>query len=113
MWAPIACAIIITSFLRISPLIITHHIDLDKFKRVIRFLEAASAAVIGAIIYSLAFENHGFITLFESFSLLEFYKILVIILAFWGCIILKSPMKSFLISLLIFVILISINFYVK
>lgn len=104
-------AILIASLLsysmRVIPLFVGKKLAI-KQGNIIKIFDYASCYIIGQIIYEVGFHNDTLIQLLHNFNKLYLINLGCIILSFFLCFFTKSIMKSLLVSLTLYAVLILI-----
>jgi len=103
-WTIIFVAAVVTYALRIAPIFIAKIKPIEGKGKIIKFLEYASASIIGSIIFMLAFDDMGIRAFIQTFDLLSVIKLSVLALsvvvtALWG-----NVLYSFLICMIVYAI---------
>lgn len=101
----IILAVIISYILKIFPFIINIEKIINKYEYITIIFEYAICFIIGGIIYDVAFSNQTYFMLEKNFNIVYAIKISCLLLSFIVCKLTKSIIKSLLVSLIIFTIL--------
>ena len=103
-WTIIIVAALVTYSLRIAPIFIAKLKPIDSKSKIVKFLEYASASIIGSIIYMLAFQDMGIGDFIHTFDTLTIIKIGVLVLSVVVTALWRNILYSFLICLAVYAI---------
>lgn len=105
IWLAIISGGAISWLLRGAPLLFIKSKLFNENNIVFTFLTYSSFAVLGSLIYSIAFDNKNVIDLFSQFNLIFLVKALIIILTFVLSCLIKNAVIVFFINLILYALL--------
>lgn len=98
-WAYIMAAVLMSCILRFLPLLFKNKLEKLKSSSFIIFLNYASCAIIGGMIYSTAFNSSSLSVLYDNAGVNDFLKMVVLIVSFIINIRIKNAITTFLLCI--------------